>query len=335
MRPVVPAAASAPPDGSFPLPGPAPTATDPLVNTAPGHADRSGLGIPRMRRGWTTQRIVIAVALIALSGWACLRAWADIFWIAYHDEEASQVWLALPVAAWLIWGRWTAVQRTRPTYSFYGPGVIAAGLLLHEFGFRNYVQVAWHGGAVLVLLGAIFTVVGPNLVWRLWPALLVFAFLVPVPGAIRQELAMPLQTLTAAAAQFVFELLAVRVTRVGNTLSYNGETMLVAEACNGMRMMFALVLVAYAFAFGTPLRPSVRVALIVLSPIAAVFCNVIRVVPTVLLTGHYPDSAGPLFHDLAGWAMLAVSFLLLMGFIRMLRWADVPVMQSQAALSSG
>ncbi|MEM8782821.1 MAG: exosortase/archaeosortase family protein [Planctomycetota bacterium] len=296
-------------------------------------APRLGVRVPRMRRGWTAQRIAIGLALIALSGWACFRAWADIFVIAAGDEEASQVWLALPVAAWLVWGRWTAVQRTRPTYSFYGPALIVLGLLCHEIGFRNYLQVAWHGGAVLVLVGAIFTVVGPKLVWRLWPALLVFAFLVPVPGAIRQELAMPLQTLTAASAEFVFELLGVRVNRVGSTLVYNDQAMLVAEACNGMRMMFALVLVAYAFAFGTPLRPSVRVALIVLSPIAAVFCNVIRVVPTVLLTGHYPDTAGPVFHDLAGWAMLAVSFLLLMGFIRMLRWAEVPVMQPQASLA--
>ncbi|MEM1026570.1 MAG: exosortase/archaeosortase family protein [Planctomycetota bacterium] len=302
---------------------------------SPSSAPRSPMRLPRMRRGWTAQRVIIGLLLIALSGWACLRAWADIFVIAAGDEEASQVWLALPVAAWLVWGRWTAVQRTRPTYSFWGPAIIALGVLIHELGFRNYVQVAWHGGAVLMLIGAIFTVVGPKLVWRLWPALLVFAFLVPVPGAIRQELAMPLQTLTAASAEFVFELLGVRVSRVGNTLQYNGETMLVAEACNGMRMMFALVLVAYAFAFGTPLRPSVRVALIVLSPIAAVLCNVIRVVPTVLLTGHYPDTAGPMFHDLAGWAMLAVSFLLLMGFIRMLRWAEVPVMQPQATLASG
>ena len=88
------------------------------------------------------------------------------------------------------------------------------------------------------------------------------------------------------------------------------------------------------FAFGTPLRPSVRAMLLVLSPVAAVVCNVIRVVPTVWLYGHYPDTVGPVFHDLSGWAMLAVAFFLLLGFVRMLRWAEVPVMQPQAALTA-
>ncbi len=295
--------------------------------------DRSGLG-PRMRRGWTSQRIFIALALIALSFVACYRAWADILWIAYNDEEASQVWLVLPVAAWLVWGRWTAVRRTRPVYTFLGPALVALGLAIHEFGFRTNLQIGWHGGAVLALVGAMVTVAGPSLTWRLWPAVLVFAFLVPVPGSIRQQMSLPLQVETARYAQFLFELLGMRVERVGNVFYYNNKPMMVAEACNGMRMMFALMLVAYAFAFGTPLRPSVRVALIVLSPFAAVLCNVIRVVPTIMVKGHFSEAVGQTFHNIAGWAMLALAFFLLMGFIRTLRWAEVPVMQPQASLAA-
>ena len=36
-----------------------------------------------------------------------------------------------------------------------------------------------------------------------------------------------------------------------------------AEACNGMRMVFALVLVSYAFAYSMPLRNTVRILVLI------------------------------------------------------------------------
>ncbi|BAM03250.1 hypothetical protein PSMK_10910 [Phycisphaera mikurensis NBRC 102666] len=276
----------------------------------------------------------MGLTLVGLAVTACYRAFADILYIAVRDEEASQVLLVPFVIGWLCHVRWTAIQRTRPAYDFAGPAVIAAGLAVHLWGGATNLQVAWHGGAVLCLLGAITTVAGRPLLWRIWPAVLVLAFLVPVPGIFRQQLAMPLQEYTAAAAEFVFTLLGLGVERSGNMLVYNGHPVMVAEACNGMRMMFALVLVAYAFAFGTPLLPSVRVMLLVLSPVAAVLTNIIRVVPTVILYGHYPDVAAGLFHDLAGWAMLAVAFCLLLMLVRTLKWADVPVMAPRTNLAT-
>jgi exosortase/archaeosortase family protein len=98
----------------------------------------------------------------------------------------------------------------------------------------------------------------------------------------------------------------------------------IAEACNGLRMVFALFLVSAAFAFGTPLRTFVRVILILASPISALFCNVVRLVPTVWLYGSDPEFAST-FHDVSGWLMLPLAFLVLMGIIRALRWALLPV----------
>ncbi len=274
------------------------------------------------------------VALSALAFFACYRAFADVLYIATRDEEASQVLLVPFVIGWLCHVRWMAVKHTRPRYDPAGPVLVAIGLVTHVYGAQSNVQIAWHGGAVLTLLGAVATVAGRPLLWRLWPAVLVLVFLIPVPGVLRQQLAMPLQEYTAAAAQFVFELLGLGVKRQGNLLVYNGHPVMVAEACNGMRMMFALVLVAYAFAFGTPLLPWIRVLLLVISPVAAVLTNIIRVVPTVILYGHYPDIAAGLFHDLAGWAMLAIAFCLLLAMVRTLKWADVPVMSNAGPLAA-
>ena len=276
---------------------------------------------------WSTQRIVVGLALMALSIWAGLAAWADIIFIAMHDEEASQVWLVLPIAGWMIWSRRETIEKLPPRYSAFGPLLIAVGWAVSMYGFFELKQALWHGGVVLCLIGAAATVVGSRIMWRLLPVIVVMAFLVPVPAMIRQRIAIPMQTWTASASEFAFNLLALPVSRSGNVLTYMGQDIAVAEACNGMRMIFALLLVSYAFVFVTPLRPAVRALILILSPLAAIGCNVVRLVPTVYLYGVSPDKWGPTFHDLSGWAMLAVAFLLLMGTVRLLQWAEVPVMQ--------
>ena len=297
-------------------------------------ATRSANRRLHLRRGWSTQRVVIGLLLCALAVLACWRAWADIFWIAWRDDEASQIWLTPFVAAWLVWIRWDALRRTRPRYSMLGPVLVAAGLTLNLAGFAANLEIAWHAGAVLTVLGAAATALGRDILLRGLPAVLVLAFLVPVPSSIRQQIALPLQQGVAYASELAFGLVGLDVKRDGNLLTYNGQTAMIAEACNGMRMMFALLLVAYAFAFGTPLIPQVRAALILVSPIIAIVCNIIRVVPTVVVIGHYPDAVGTLFHDFSAWVMLGVAFAILLGLVRLLDWAEVPVMQRQVALAT-
>jgi len=296
---------------------------------AGANADAAPPAPAPIRSTWDTRRVALAVLLGVVAVWAGWRAWADIVYIALRDEEASQVWLVLPIFAWLVWLRKDALAKIRPTYSMLGPTLIALGWAISLYGFFNLQQALWHGGAVIVVVGAFASIAGSRVMKALLPTLVVLAFLVPVPGMIRQRIAIPMQTYTASASEFVFQLLAMPVARSGNVLTFNGQDVAVAEACNGMRMVFALLLVTYAFVFATPLRSSVRVLILILSPVAAIGCNVLRLIPTVYLYGHYPDTWGPTFHDFSGWAMLALAFGLLMGTVRLLQWAEVPVMQNR------
>ena len=210
----------------------------------------------------------------------------------------------------------------RPT--FLGPLCVALGWLISTWGYYHAVQSFWHGGAVLIVIGALLSVVGRDLLLRFAPAFAVLVFLVPIPGSIRQKFAIPMQEATAKATQTVFDILGEPIQRTGNQLSINGTIVNVAEACNGMRMVFTLILVSYAFAFGEPLRGYVRVLILAASPLSAIVCNVIRMVPTIWFFGHIKSIAEP-FHNIAGWIMLGIAFLLLMAIIRLLKWALIPV----------
>jgi exosortase len=121
------------------------------------------------------------------------------------------------------------------------------------------------------------------------------------------------------------EIFGVPIQRSGNMLTINHIDVTVAEACNGMRMVFALVLVSFAFAYSMPLRNFVRLVVLASSPLAAIFCNVVRLIPTIYLYGYAAKPTAKYFHDLGGWVMLPIAFIMLLGIMRVLRWALVPV----------
>lgn len=278
-----------------------------------------------MNVGWTPWHIVGAIAMTLAGIAATWPSWADIVTLAARDEEASHIFLVPIVAVWMAWVRQARIRYCAPRGQFIGPILVAIGWAVYAFGYSRNIQSAWHSGAVIVVVGCILSVLGKNVLIRFLPAFAVLAFLVPVPGSLRQQISNPLQTATAAGTQALLETLGASVERSGNVLSINGVAVAVAEACNGLRMVFALVLVSYAFAFSLPLRSLVRVIVLLASPLAAIGCNIARLMPTVWLYGYANDSIADLFHDISGWLMLPIAFLLLLGIVRVLRWALIPV----------
>jgi exosortase len=275
--------------------------------------------------GWTPWHVAGAICMAAVGIAATWDSWVDIYNFALHDEEASHIFLVPIVAAWMAWVRQARIRYCAPRGQYIGPVIFGAGWLMYALGTNNAVQALEHLGAVIVVLGCVLSVLGRNVLFRFLPAFVVLIFLVPVPGSIRQQISQPLQTATAEGTQAMLETLGVPIERSGNVLSVNGAAVAVAEACNGMRMVFALVLVSYAFAFSMPLRNSVRTLVLIASPLAAIACNVVRLIPTVWLYGYSTTPIADAFHDVSGWLMLPIAFFILLGVVRLLRWALIPV----------
>ena len=99
-------------------------------------------------------------------------------------------------------------------------------------------------------------------------------------------------------------------------------------------MVFALVLVSYTFGFSMPLRNGVRGLILLMSPLAAMMCNVVRVVLVVLMFGYASETTAERFHAVTGWLMLPLAFMVLYGIIRVLRWALIPVTRYTLATQS-
>ncbi|MFG0248652.1 MAG: exosortase/archaeosortase family protein [Phycisphaeraceae bacterium JB051] len=276
------------------------------------------------RNGWTPRHLVAALLMTLLGIVATMDAWRDIVVMMWGQEEFSHMLLVIPVALWLGWVRRARLRLCRPTGQLLGVIMIAIGWGISAFGYYNGIEAFWHLGSLMIVLGCFTCVAGAEIIAYFLPSFVALLFLIPAPGMIRTWLSIPLQGLVARATELVFQVIGVPVIRSGSLLSINEMDVTIAEACNGMRMVFALLLVAYCFAFSLPLRQYVRVLVLVISPICAVICNIIRTVCAVWVYANYHAFAD-LFHAISGWVMLLVAFGLLLSIVRLMRWTLVPV----------
>jgi exosortase len=274
---------------------------------------------------WTPRQLALAGALVLAAVASMLSSWQDWYTISSSDEEFSQVFLVIPFAAVILYIERERLKTVRGGTSWAGPLIVACGWALAWYGYHYAHQSLWHAGAIGVALGAIVTVLGHGILLRFWPVFLMLVFMVPLSNQTRLQIAQPLQRAMASIVAAIFGFFGEAVFREGNKLTINGQTVAVREACNGMRMVFTLILVCWLFAFVTPLRSWVRWLVILLSPIVTLIANVLRLIPTLLLYGYASKTTANRFHDLAGWAMLPVAFLLLMFLIHFIEALGIEV----------
>lgn len=263
--------------------------------------------------------------LLATGAVATLDAWTNIFEAGRLDLEQSHVLLAVPLAAWIFWLRRARLRQCEMRHRWVAIPVLIGALLLSRVGLQNGWDIFWHLGAILVAFSSIIGALGLRSVVVFLPVFGALLFALPVPGFIRQHVSVPLQSASAATTEALFELVSVPVARAGNVLEVNGNSVAVAEACNGMRLVSALALVAYAFIFSVPMRGWVRVLLLGISPLLALVVNILRLVPSALFYGYGTADNAKLFHDLSGWGAMGVALALIWGILALLRWLEVPV----------
>jgi exosortase len=279
---------------------------------------------------WNASRLIWAAVLAGAAVLVTYSAWIDTFRLAMKDEEVSYVLISPLVAAWLAWVRRFRLAYCRPGGEWMGTLLIAVGWAMWSYGYRKSAPTLWHGGPVLIAIGAVICATGIDLVRKMLPAFISLLFLIPVTPTRRQIIAAPLERYASSWTQSACEITGLHVLQHGNLLSVNGVDVEVAEACNGMRQVITFWLVSYIVAFGQPLRWHVRLFILAAVPVVAVISNVIRLVPTVWMYSYGANTAAHVFHDVAGWAMLIIAFASLYALVGLMRWILIPIRHFQS-----
>lgn len=285
--------------------------------------------IPRTarRNGWRVGHLIGVMAMTALGVAVTSDAWIDIYHLVIRDIGFHHIYLVPFAVLLLIWARRGRLRLCRPAGVAIGPCFIAAGWALSSMGYHNAIESFWHFGSLLVVVGCALTILGRDALVYFVPAFVALAFVVPVPGAMRQWLAPQLASCIAISNEWLLGLLGTSITPPESGL-VNG-----AERTTGaiMRVFFALELTTFTFVFTLPLTGAARAAFLVVSPLLSVGCVVVVSVLTTGLAMAFPDATDNL-QALSAWIMLSVALLMLRAMIRALRWAMVPVTRFTLAL---
>ncbi|NLF33155.1 MAG: exosortase/archaeosortase family protein [Planctomycetes bacterium] len=237
-----------------------------------------------------------------------------------HDPNYSCGQLVPLILIYLLWRRRDVLAAEKARPSVWGAVLLLFAQVVRGAGLALLFESAQRYAMILTAAGCVLLIGGRRWLWHLrWLGALSL-LMVPLPGRVHNAVSGPLQSQATAGAVFLLEVAGVSVVREGHTILMNNRVPLaVAEACSGLRMLTAFVLVAATLAMLID-RPGWQKAVVVLSSVpVAILSNLVRLFVTAELYLHVDSAvAERFFHDFAGLTMMPLAIAMLLGELALL-----------------
>jgi len=273
------------------------------------------------------------LAVLVLSYWPVIvDLWKE--WARNQDYSVGQL---VPLAAlYLFWHERRALSKCRIQPCWWGIGLVLLGLAGRFFGLLFVYESAERYSLVVTFAGLVLLIAGRQVFWRVRWILLFLFLMVPLPGRIHNLISGPLQRLATAGSVFLLELFGVTVAQEGNVIVLNDSVRAaVSEACSGLRMLTAFVVVAAVLAYVVERPRWQKAALVVSSVPVALVCNLVRLCITAeLYVVAGSEVAEKFFHGFVGWTMMPLALLLLACELWLMNVLVIPE-ESRPAASGG
>lgn len=265
----------------------------------------------------------ILVVSIVWSYWPTIAA---LFREWQNNDDYSAGQLVPFVAIYLCWREREKLGCCVIKPCWWGIVLFFVAIMGWFFGLLFMFESAERFALVLTLISVVLTVFGWQVTWVIKWILIYLFLMVPFPGKIHNLIGDPLQGMATSGSVFLLEAFGVRVSQQGNVVMLNGDIpMTVAEACSGLRMLTAFIIVSGFIAY-TVNRSWVQKAIVFCSSIPiAVICNIMRISITgILFIFSSSELAEKFFHDFAGLVMMPAAVILIFGELWLLDLLIVP-----------
>ena len=208
-----------------------------------------------------------------------------------------------PVVAWLVWQRRTELAQLTPTGWWPGLAIVAVGGFGWLMGDAASVAFARQLGLVMMLQGAVVTILGPNVARGLLFPLGYALFLVPFGEGLEP----PLQAITVAIVMPLLHMVGVPAVVDGVLIHAGRYYFEVAEACSGAKFVIAMVAFGVLVANLCFLSWQRRAVFLLVSVVVPVIANGFRAFGTIWAADLTSvEAATGLDHIVYGWVFFAL-----------------------------
>jgi len=241
------------------------------------------------------------------------RVLSQLVGMWYSAPEYSHCMLIPAISAFLIFRERAALARMRFAGSWAGVGVLLAGAGLWGVAELSTIWVIEQYAFVVVVYGLILALVGSAAFRRLWMAMLILLFTIPLPIFFSNSLSLHLELISSAIGVDVIRLFDIPVYLDGNVIDLGVYQLQVAEACSGLRYLFPLMTLAFivAYFFRAPFWK--RAVLFLASVPIAILMNSLRIGLIGVSVAYWGQKmAEGVLHYFEGWVVFMISTGLLL-----------------------
>jgi exosortase B len=267
----------------------------------------------------------------AIVGAGFLLLYVPVFYDLLHGvwrtpEEGHGPFILL-IGAWLIWRRRADILappfRNAPITGWI---CLLLSLFIYVLGRSQDILTLEVGALPCLLLAVLLLLRGPAAVKPVGFALVFLLFMVPLPGAFVDAVTQPMARVVSDATEQLLLFLGYPIARSGVVLQLGPYQLLVAEACAGLRSLFALEAMGLLYLNLMHHRSLIRnlTLALLIAPIA-IAANVVRVVSLALITYYLGDAAGQGFlHEFSGLVLYCTALALIIGADSLFLFLDRP-----------
>ena len=267
--------------------------------------------------------VFIFTALLVTSAtiWAYWSTITDLFHELQRNDDYSAGMLIPLIVLFLLWYNKKEISKA---FAFpYWPAIVLLILAqaTRAFGLLFMFESAQRYSLVLTIVSLTLMIAGFEIFRKVFWILMFLFLMVPLPGKVHNLISGPLQNLATTGSVFLLETFGVHVSQEGNVVTLNSQTkMAVEEACSGLRMLMAFIIVAAFIAYIVKRSRIQKIILLLSSIPVAIICNIFRLCITASLFMHTnTEIAEKFFHDFAGLAMMPAAVLLMFGELRLMK----------------
>ncbi len=253
----------------------------------------------------------LMAAAMFLAAYVPTLIWMWDRWFA-RDSYYSHGILIPFVTLFLIWQKRDDLALVEKVKSRWGMVLIVTGMLLHILASLMRVYFVSGFSMLIVLIGLILFFYGSAVFKKILFPVLFLVFMIPVPLVIITNVSFKMKIFAAKIATTILNNVGIAAIREGSLIRMQHAQVVVDDVCSGLRSLISLMALGSIFAYWMKSSMVKKYILFLTAIPIAIVTNVARIIFLSSVAEIWgAQNAGGLIHDVSGFLVFALAFVLL------------------------